>query len=63
MDKKKYLKTNHSKQWNKYYRTMSYRIMNVEVDAMYNVLVLGERSNYELTRRHEANVIRILNIK
>ncbi len=63
MNKLKYLETNHRNQFNKYYRAMSYRIMSVEVDALYNVLVLNKSSDYELTRRHEANVIRILNIK
>jgi hypothetical protein len=54
------LETFHKKDFNKYYRAMSYRIMSVEIDALYNVLVLNKESEYELTRRHEANVREIL---
>ncbi len=60
MTKLEELKIKHKKDFDKYYRAMSYRIMSVEIDALYNVLVLNKKSEYELTRRHEANVREIL---
>ena len=60
MDKLKELELNYKKEFNKYYKAMNYRITGVEVDALYNVLVLKTESEYELTRRHEGNVREIL---
>jgi hypothetical protein len=57
------LEKNYSKEVKKYYKAMSYQMMAVEVYALYHVLVLETPSEDELTRRHEANVRRILNIK
>jgi ribosomal protein S3AE len=51
------------KEFDKYFKAMSYRIMSVEVYALYNVLVLKKESKYELTRRWEAKVRDILNIE
>ena len=53
------LETKYSKQFNKYFKAMSYRIMSVEVEALYNILVLKTRSKNVLTFRHENNIIRI----
>lgn len=61
-EKLKILEKNFKKEFNKYYKTMNYRIMSIEVDALYNVLVLKKKSEYEETRRHEHNVSRILNL-
>jgi len=63
IDKIEILKTQYRNQFNKYYRAMNYRIMGVEIDALYNILVLKKRSQYELTNRHEINVISILGLK
>jgi hypothetical protein len=60
MTKLEELETKHKKELNKYYIAMSYRIMSVEIDALYNVLILKEESEYELTRGHESNVREIL---
>ncbi len=60
MTKLEKLETEHKKDFNKYYRAMNHRIMSVEIDALYNVLVLNKESKYELTRRHESNVREIL---
>ena len=51
------------KEFDKYFKAMSYRIMSVEVHALYNVLVLKKESKDELTRRWEAKVRDILNIE
>ena len=61
-DKVEILKRDFPKEFNKYYKAMSYQIMSVEVDALYNVLVLGKESKYELTRKWESKVREILNI-
>jgi hypothetical protein len=60
MTKLEELEKNHKKEFNKYYKAMNYRIMSVEIDALYNVLVLKESSKYELTRKHENNVRRLI---
>jgi hypothetical protein len=57
------LRTDFKKEFNKYYKKMSYQIMSVEVDALYNVLVLKTQSEYELTRIWEFKVKEILKIK
>jgi hypothetical protein len=54
------LKRDFPKEYKKYSRTMNGQVMSVEIDALYNVLVLGVESEYELTRRHEGNVRDIL---
>lgn len=56
----KTLETNYKKEFNKYYRTMSYRIMAVEVEALYNVLVLKHGSDDEFMKRYENKVREIL---
>jgi hypothetical protein len=58
--KEQILKRDFKKEYNKYYRTMNYQIMSIEIDALYNVLVLKKRSKFELTRKWEAKVIEIL---
>ncbi len=60
MNKIKELKKNHEKECDKYFKAMSYRVMAVEIDALYNVLILDKESEYELTRRYEENVREIL---
>ena len=62
-DKLQLLETQYKIQFDKYYRVMNYRIMGVEIDALYNILVLKKRSQYKLTNKHENNVIRILKLK
>ena len=62
-NKLKLLETQYKIQFDKYYRVINYRIMGVEIDALYNILVLKKRSQYELTNKHENNVIRILKLK
>lgn len=57
------LKKDFPKEFNKYYRTMSYRIMEVEVDALFHVLVLNKKSTDELTKKWEFKVREILNRK
>ena len=59
-DKVEILKKDFPKEFNKYYKAMSYRIMSVEVDALYNVLVLGKKSKDELTKKWEYKVKEIL---
>ena len=63
IDKLELLKTKHKKEFDIYFKAMSFQIMSVEIDALFNVLVLNKPSKYELTRRHETNVKRILKIK
>ena len=62
-DKVEILKRDFPEEFNKYYKAMSYRIMAVEVDALYNVLVLGKKSKDELTRKWEWKVKEILSRK
>lgn len=57
------LKTQYKKQYNKYFKCMSYRIFSWEIDALYNILVLKIESEYEENRRWEQTVKRILNIE
>jgi hypothetical protein len=47
------LRSKFKNEFNYYYKKMNYRIMSV--------LVLQKESEYELTRKHENNVRRILN--
>ena len=60
--KLKLLEALYSKEFKKYYRAMSYQILAVEVDALFNVLVLDTTSEFELTRRYEQKVREILNL-
>jgi hypothetical protein len=62
-DKVAFLKKNYRNQFNKYFRTMNYRIMAVEIDALYNVLVLDKKSGQELTNRWEVKIKEILKIR
>ncbi len=62
-EKLEILQRDYKKQYNKYYEYMGYKILSVEIDALYNVLVLNVESEYDLIRRWEQNVKRILNIK
>lgn len=59
-DKLETLEKDFPKEFNKYYKTMNYQIMSVEIDALYNVLVLDKESEYELTRGWEHKVREIL---
>lgn len=59
-DKVEKLKKDYSKQFNKYYEAMNYRIGSVEINALYNVLVLRKKSKDELTSRWESKVREIL---
>ena len=59
-DKLEVLKKDFPKEFNKYYKAMSHQITSVEIDALYNVLVLDKESEYELTRRWEHKVREIL---
>ena len=63
INKEEILRKGFNKEFNKYFKHMSYQILSVEVDALYNVLVLKKESEYELTRKHEFNVRQILKIK
>lgn len=62
-DKIEILKKDFPKEFNKYCKAMSNRIMFVEVNALYNVLVLGKESKDELTRKWESKVKEILSRK
>ena len=57
------LQAKEPKLFNKYYKAMSYKILDVELIALYNVLILKFESPDELTNRWEQNVKRILNLK
>ena len=61
-DKVHELEARFPKEFYKYWKAMNNQILSVEVDALYNVLILKKESEYELTRKHEANVRRILGI-
>jgi hypothetical protein len=62
MDKYKELKTKHRNLFNKYYRVMNYQIMDVEIDALYDLIILGVKSKDSLTRKHQLNAERILGL-
>ena len=59
-DKVEKLKKDFGNEFNKYYKAMSYRIGAPEIDALYNILVLGKESDDELTRKWEDKVREIL---
>ena len=63
INKLEILEKDFPKEYNKYYKAMKYQITSVEIDALYNVLVLGKESEYELTRRWEYKVKEILSRK
>jgi hypothetical protein len=44
----------------KYEKRMTYQVMSVEYDDLYNVLVLHKPSKYNLTNRWELKVVEIL---
>lgn len=60
LEKIEILERDFKKEYKKYFKAMSYRIMSIEIEALYNVLVLNKESKYELTRRWENNVRNIL---
>lgn len=56
------LESKYKKQFDKYFKAMNYRIMSCEVHALYNVLVLKERSKDNFCYRWEGTVCEILKI-
>lgn len=57
------LQAKQPKLFSKYYKAMSYRILDIELIALYNVLILKTESTDELTNKWEQNVKRILELK